>query len=40
MAEGDFKDVSSITAFDRILYYKAFNIAKYPKYDGLIKKNF
>ena len=40
MAEGDFKDVSRITAFDRILYYKAFNIAKYPKYDGLIKKTF
>ena len=32
MAYGDFKDIA--TASDKILKDKAFNIAKYPKYDG------
>ena len=34
MACGDFKDLNSRTASDRILCDKAFNIAKSPKYDG------
>ena len=31
---GDFKDLIRITASDKILRDKAFNIAKNPKYDG------
>ena len=34
MAYGDFKDLKRITASDKILRDKAFNIAKNPKYDG------
>ena len=34
MAYGDFKDLTSRTASDKILRDKAFNIAKNPKYDG------
>ena len=34
MAYGDFKDLKRRTASDKILRYKAFNIAKSPKYDG------
>ena len=34
MAYGDFKDLKTRTASDKILRDKAFNIAKNPKYDG------
>ena len=34
MAYGGFKDLKRITAFDKILRDKAFNIAKNPKYHG------
>ena len=34
MAYGDFKDLTRITASDKILREKVFNIAKNPKYDG------
>ena len=34
MAYGDFKDLTRRTASDKILFDKAFNIAKNPKYDG------
>ena len=34
MAYGDFKDLIRRKASDKILRVKAFNIAKYPKYDG------
>ena len=34
MAYGDFKDLARRTAPDKILWDKAFNIAKNPKYDG------
>ena len=34
MVYGDFKDIKRRTASDNILRDKAFNIAKYPKYDG------
>ena len=34
MAYGDFKDLSKRTAADKVLKNKAFNIAKYTKYDG------
>ena len=34
MAYGDFKDLAKITAADKMLRDKAFNIAKNPKYDG------
>ena len=34
MAYVDFKDLTSRTASDEILYDKTFNIAKNPKYDG------
>ena len=34
MAYGNFKDLTSRTAFDKILHDKGFNIAKNPKYDG------
>ena len=30
MADGDFKDLNREIASDRILHYKAFNIAKNP----------
>ena len=30
---GDFKDLSKITASDKVLRDKAFNIVKNPKYD-------
>ena len=33
MAFGDFKDLTRRTASDKILCDKAFNFAKYPKYD-------
>ena len=34
MAFGDFKDLTRRTTSDKILWDKAFNIAKNPKYDG------
>ena len=34
MAYGDFKDLARRKASDKVLRYKAFNIAKNPKYDG------
>ena len=34
MAYGDFKDLERRTASDKVLRYKAFNIAKNLKYDG------
>ena len=34
MAYGDFKDLAKRAATDKVLRYKAFNIAKDPKYDG------
>ena len=34
MAYGDFKDLKRRTVFYKILRYKAFNIAKNPKYDA------
>ena len=34
MAYGDFKDLAKITASDKVLRDKAFNITKNPKYDG------
>ena len=33
MAYGDFKDLTRRTAHGKVLRYKAFNIAKTPKYD-------
>ena len=37
MAYGDFKDLTRITASDKVLSDKAFNIAKTPKYDMAYK---
>ena len=34
MAYGDFKDLPRRTASDKVLFNKAFNIGKNPKYDG------
>ena len=34
MAYEDFKDLNRRTATDKVLLYKAFNIAKNPCYDG------
>ena len=34
MAYGDFKDLAKITASDKVLRDKVFNIAKNHKYDG------
>ena len=34
MVYGDFKNLTGRTASSTILYNKAFNIAKNPKYDG------
>ena len=34
MAYGDFEDLTRRTASDKILRYKAFDIAKNPKYHG------
>ena len=34
MAYGDFEDLARGTASDKVLRYKAFNIAKNPKYYG------
>ena len=34
MVYGDFKDLPRITASDKVLRDRAFNIAKNPKYDG------
>ena len=34
MAHGDFKDSAKRTASDKVLWDKAFSIAKNPKYDG------
>ena len=34
MAYEDFEDLNRITAADKLLRDKAFNIAKNPKYDG------
>ena len=34
MAYVDFNDSATRTASDKVLRYKAFNIAKNPKYDG------
>ena len=38
MAYGDFKDLKRRTASHKVLRDKAFNIVKYPKYDGLSKR--
>ena len=38
MAHADFKDLKKGTAADKSLRGKAFNIAKYPKYDGYQRK--
>ena len=37
MTYGDFKDLTRRMASDKILCYKAFNIAKNPKYEGYQK---
>ena len=34
MTYGDFKDLPKRTAADKVLHYKAVNIAKNRKYDG------
>ena len=34
MAYGEFKDLPRRTVSDKVLCDKAFNFAKYPKYDG------
>ena len=34
MAHGDVKDLPKRKASDKVLRYKAFNVAKNPKYDG------
>ena len=34
MADGDFNDLATRTASDKVLIDKAFNIAKNSKYDG------
>ena len=34
MAYGDFKGLARRAASDKVLWDKAFNIAKNPKYDG------
>ena len=34
MAYGDFKDLKRRAASDKVLWDKAFNIAKNPKYNG------
>ena len=34
MADGDFNDLATRTASDKVLINKAFNIAKNSKYDG------
>ena len=34
MTYGDFKDLNRRTSAEKVLFNKAFNIAKYPKYDG------
>ena len=34
MDYGGFKDVAKITAADKVLRNKAFNVGKYPEYDG------
>ena len=34
MAYGDFKDLPTRTASDKVLSGKAFNVAKNPKFDG------
>ena len=34
MAYGDFKELTSKTASEKVLHDKAFNIAKNPKHDG------
>ena len=34
MEYGDFKDLAKKTASDKVLWDKAFNITKNPKYDG------
>ena len=35
MAYGDFKDLNSRTAANKLFRVRAFNVAKNPKYDGL-----
>ena len=37
MAHEDLKDLTRRTILDKVLRYKAFNIAKNPKYDGYKK---
>ena len=37
MAFGDFKDLASRTASDKVLRGKAFNVAESPKYDGYLR---
>ena len=37
MTYGDFKDLPRRTASDKVLYNKAFNTAKNPKFDGYQK---
>ena len=34
LTDGDFKDLTRITASDKIFHAKAFNNAKNPKFDG------
>ena len=34
MGYGDFKDLNRTTSADEVLYDKAFNITKSPRYDG------
>ena len=34
MAYGDYTDLNTRTATDKVLHDKTFNIAKNPKYDG------
>ena len=38
MTYGDFKDLPRRTASDKVLYNKAFNTAKNPKFDGYQKR--
>ena len=40
MAYGDFKDLASRTASDNVLWDKAFNIARNPKYDGYQRETY
>ena len=37
MANGDFEDLARRTVYGKVLWGKAFNIAKNPKYDGYLR---